>query len=101
MARKHYYDYGDKVRCTVTFTDADGVVHDPTAVFFSFFSPSDDEATTYEYSQDAQLVRVSTGVYYVDLDCDEAGPWRFRFYATGTGQAAGESYFTVKESAFD
>jgi hypothetical protein len=91
------YDVGDEVRITGTFTDADGNAQDPTAVFFAFLAPSATSATTYEYGTDAELVKDSTGVYYVDLDLDEAGLWRYRFYSTGTGQAADEGYLHARE----
>ena len=91
------YDVGDEVRCTGTFTDADGTVHNPTAVFFSFSAPSATSATTYEYGTDVEVSRASTGVYYVDVDVDEEGKWRYRWYSTGTGQAADESYFHARE----
>lgn len=91
------YDVGDEVRCTGTFTESDGTVRNPSSVFFSFSAPSDTSATTYEYGVDTDIVRASTGVYYVDLDIDEAGVWRYRWYSTGTGRAADEAYFHVRE----
>ena len=96
----NHYDVGDLVRVRGTFTDADGDVHDPTAVLFTFKAPSDDEATSYTYGEDAELVKSSTGVYYVDVDADEAGDWWCRFHATGTGQAAAERSFKVEASKF-
>ena len=94
------YDYGDVVRCTGTYTDADGTAQDPAAVFFEFTDPSGN-TTEYEYGTDEELIKSSTGVYYADIDCDECGFWYYRHYATGTGQAAVEGRFRVKESRFD
>lgn len=90
------YDVGDLVRVTGTFTDSSGNAQDPTAVYCAFKDPSGN-VTTYQYGQDAALEKSSTGVYYVDIDVDEAGVWYYRWYATGTGQAAGESTFSVRE----
>lgn len=95
-----WYDKGDRVRCTGTFTDSAGAAQDPTAVFFQFKDPSDN-ATTYTYGVDAELVKSSTGVYYVDVDADEEGTWTYRLYSTGTGQGAAQSTFGVKKSEFD
>jgi uncharacterized protein YfaS (alpha-2-macroglobulin family) len=94
------YHVGDAVRITGTFTDADGDAHDPSAVFAEYIGPSDAEATELIYGTDVELVKASTGVYYVDVDADEAGTWHYRFYSTTGGQAAGESEFDVAESAF-
>lgn len=94
------YDLGDEVRCTGTYTDSAGTVQDPAAVFFQVEDPSGNK-TTYQYSVDAELVKASTGVYYVDVDLDECGFWTYRHYSTGLGQAAAEKRMRVKESRFD
>lgn len=94
------YDLGDLVRCTGTFTDADGNAQDPAAVFAQVQDPSGNTAE-YEYGEDAALVKDATGVYHVDVDCDEVGWWYYRIYSTGSGQAADETKFLILESAFD
>ena len=95
------YDYGDDVRVTGTFTDADGTAQDPTAVLFSY-KVGTGTATTYTYGEDEELVKSATGVYYVDIDASTADTeiW-CRFYSTGTGKASEEHVFQVGESEFD
>jgi len=34
------------------------------------------------------------------VDADEVGTWYYRYYSTGTGQAAGEGTFDVLETEF-
>lgn len=92
-----HFDQGDKPRLTATFEDADGTDTDPTAVLFKFVDPSGN-ATTYTFGVDAELVKSAVGIYYVDVDCDEAGTFRWRWYSTGTGQAAEEGWFVVEPS---
>jgi len=94
------YQVGDLVRCTGTFTDADGNAQDPDAVLCQVLDPSKTLAE-YEYGTDPELVKDSTGVYHVDVDVDAAGWWKYRFYATGTGQAADEERFRAEDSEFD
>lgn len=93
------YHVGDKVRCTGTFETAAGTDTDPSAVLFKVETPSGTQ-TTYTYGTDAELVKSATGIYYVDVNCTEAGTWHYRFYSTGTGQAASEESFKVKDSFF-
>jgi hypothetical protein len=93
------YDVGDVVRCTGTFTDADGNVVDPTAVTFKFEDPSGNE-TSYVYGTDPEVVRVSQGVYRVDVTIDESGIWYYRFVSTGTGAAASEEFFKIRPTRF-
>lgn len=86
------YDVGDTVRATGTFTDplnSDAAI-DPAAVYVTVTDPSDN-ATTYQYGTDAEVVRSDAGVYYIDIDLDEAGKWTYRWYSTGTGKAAEKS----------
>lgn len=94
------YQLGDAVRCTGTFSDSAGSPQDPAAVLFEFRDPSENIGS-YQYGQDVELVRSATGIYYTDVDCDEAGWWHYRFYSTGAGQAADEEQFRVADSVFD
>lgn len=93
------YDLGDKIRTKGTFTDENGAVHDPDKVYYKIMKP-DGTVTAYEYGVDVELVRVSTGVYSVDIDIDAVYDWWYRFYSTGVGQAAGENTFRVRQTAF-
>lgn len=91
------YDKGDLVRATGTFTTSAGAATDPTAVFVKYTNPSG-SITTLTYGTDAALVKDSTGVYHVDIDANAVGAWTYRFYSTGTGQAAAEGDFFVKSA---
>jgi hypothetical protein len=94
------YDYGDLVRITGTFTDASSVVQDPSSVFFQYKTPAG-STTAYTYGTGTQIVRSGAGTYYYDLNCSTVGWWSYRWYATGTGQSAGEGALRVQESEFD
>lgn len=100
MATMGTYDLGDLVRISAAFSDANGAALNPTAVYCKVKNPNG-TITAYTYGTDAALVRASTGSYYVDVDANTAGVWKYRFHSTGTGQAAAESWFTVEESEFD
>lgn len=93
------YDKGDLVRITGTFTDSAGDATDPAAVYFKFTTPAG-ATTSYQYGVDAEIVKSSTGIYYVDVDANASGTWYYRYYSTGTGQAAEEGAFTIDRSNF-
>ncbi len=90
------YAEGNIVRLTGTFTDADDVALDPTVVKAVIERP-DGTKTTYTYGTDPELTRSSEGVYKISLDTTGfPGVWLYRWYSTGTGQAANtNSYFDV------
>ena len=79
--------------------DSAGAAVDPTAVLCKVRKP-DGTITTLTYGVDGALVKAAVGSYYTDVVATEAGIWAYRFYSTGTGQAAGETSFRVRESSF-
>lgn len=92
------YDVGDLIRVSAAFTSS-GAALDPTALTARYKTPSG-ATTTLVYGTDAGLVKDSTGNYHVDVSATEAGVWYYRFASTGTGQAASESAFRVRATAF-
>lgn len=92
------YDLGDLAHVTVAFTTSAGVATDPTAVNFKYRLADDVAWTTLVYGVDAALVKSSVGNYYVDVNCDAVGMARYRWWSTGTGQAAVEDSFLVYDS---
>lgn len=47
--------------------------------------------TTYHYGAGGDsdaLVRLSTGIYYIDVTVDLPGEWYYGFYSTGNAQGA-------------
>lgn len=89
------YDQGELLRATGTFKTSADALLDPSVVLFEFRKPGA-AVVLYTYPTDTQLVKDSTGVYHVDLSLDTAGAWVYRWYSTGTGQAAEPGEFTVK-----
>lgn len=91
------YDVGQIVRFKGTFTDPNNndAPIDPTDVYIAYLDPSEN-LTTLHYDVDVDLKKESTGIYYVDVEMDEAGRWYYRVYSTGVGQAAGEAFVDVK-----
>lgn len=93
------YDLGDLVRVTAAFTNTAGTAIDPAAVFFQAKDPNG-TLTEYTYGTDVELVRDSLGNYHADVAAAAAGTWHYRFYSTGSGQAAETGSFTVERSEF-
>jgi hypothetical protein len=93
------YDEGDLVRVTGTFTNAAGTAVDPAAVTAYCRNPSR-VVTTFVYGTDVEVVRSATGVYYMDINANEPGLWRYGFRSTGSGQGADEHRFYVEGSSF-
>ena len=91
------YEFGQLVRIRGEFTRlSDGAAIDPTTVKVSVRRPGG-KVTTYQYSTDVEVVKLRTGVYYLDVSANAYGTWTYRWFSEGTGQAADESVFQVKQ----
>lgn len=95
MSAENKHDLGDLVKVTGTFTDPDNsdAAIDPTVVKLSFRNPAG-TVTTWTYGG-GEITKVSTGVYTANIDANAAGRWYYRWWSTGTGQAAEEQSFQV------
>ncbi len=87
------YEVGDLVRITGTWTDSASSAVDPTTVLAEHTDPSGNNTAL---TVGGGITKDSTGIYYYDIDVDEAGTWIYRFYGQGGGaaaQGANESHF--------
>ncbi len=74
-----------------------GTLTDPTTVTFSITEPNGTQ-TTYVNGTDAEAVKDSTGVYYVDWTITQAGRHYWKWAGAGTVITAEEESFTVRKS---
>src|SRR5689334_164470 len=87
------YVEGQGLRVSAEFR-ADRALTDPSAVRFKLKKPSDDDTEVFTYGTDDEIVRESTGKYYVDLTLDESGSWHYRWESDGV-VTAGQNRFRV------
>lgn len=99
MAHK-IWDRNDAIRVKVTFKDTSGLTVDPTTVTFKYIKPDSVAIVTKVYLTDAEVIRQTKGIFYIDLIVDVEGIWRWRWEATGAAVAADEGSFGVKDSEF-
>ena len=87
------YQQGQLLRVTFTFKTGGVTPVDPAVVKFEYKKPG---AAAVTHTYPTVIAKDATGVYHVDLDLDTSGPWVYRAYSTGSGQAAEPGDFTVK-----
>lgn len=88
------YQIGDSVTLDALFKNLAGVATDPGTVTFRITKPNG-TVVTYVYGTDIQLVKDGTGDYHVDIACDQAGQWFYRWTGTGAVAAAEDGEFMV------
>ncbi len=93
------YDSGDLVVISAAFTDRNSAALDPSTVTFKIKDPNNLD-TTYVYGTDAEVVKDSVGNYHIDISAAIVGRYYYRYESTGTGQAAEEGSFEVKDGVF-
>lgn len=89
------YVEGQGIRLTGQFRDDVGRLADPNGIYVRIRTP-DSVVVTYVYLTDSELVRLSTGVYYIDLDLEQDGCWAFAWGSTGALQALTDGTFDVR-----
>jgi|SRR5690606_12147698 len=88
---------GNGVTSTQEFKNSSGVLTNPTSVTVTVREP-DDTKTTYTYGTDPEVVRDSTGIYYISIVPDAAGPWGFYWLGTGTVPRSTEDFVLITPS---
>ena len=92
MARKVFAN-GTIVKARITFTNPDTKAKvDPTSVTVAVRKPSG-TSTTYTYGVSPELVKESTGVFYVPISLSEDGTFVWKW----TGSAVGMSVVVYDE----
>ena len=96
------YDLGDRVKVytSTPFATAAGVDIDPTTVTITIKTPAG-VSTAYVYITDPEVVRVTTGDYYMLLNASQEGEWPYRIAgldALGNYMGADEGSFMVHQS---
>jgi hypothetical protein len=94
------YDIGDRVKIYTTFQDEDGVAVDPDVVKFVVKTPADVE-TTYTYDVEADVQKEATGDYWMLVNADESGEYKYRIFGETSGgdnMGADEGRFKVRAS---
>ena len=100
----NYYDIGDVVRTSSTFTDTGGLRADPTTVHWVITTP--DGADTVASRSDTEpltntISRTTDGVYFGDVLATGSGTYWYRYNSTGNITSAAEANFRVRNRRTD
>ncbi len=96
-----YYDIGDIVRVSSTFTDTGGTKADPTTVNLVKTTPDGADtvftrtgATTG--TVDSITRGTTAGTYFSDITTTSSGPYWYRYSSTGVVTSLAEANFIVR-----
>ena len=93
------YQLDTTVQLNGTFTEADGVtLVDPTTVTIAVQDPTG-VITEYTVVTTPAVVRVSTGIYYLQIEPTISGVWIYKWQGAGVlNVTSPDTYFTVQPS---
>lgn len=92
------YDAGDVIRLRATFMASGGARVAPASVYL-LVKPPGGQVSTYGYP--AGISSAATGCFFNDILASVTGEWVYRWVGQPSqGQSAGESTFTIRQSAF-
>jgi hypothetical protein len=87
---------GNVVQVYAKFKDKHNALIDPTTVSVKIRTPAGVD-TTYTYGVNPEVLKESTGVYYININTTgQTGTWFAKWTSTGTGQGVGQTNFTVE-----
>ena len=93
------YEYGSSPILTVTIRNQAGAIVDPATLIFRYKSSHGAGIITYVYGTDPELVRETTGIYSVELYCEDSGAWDWEFKATSPNCVL-QGEFHIQNSLF-
>ena len=101
----NYYDIGDIVRTSSTFSDTGGTNTDPSTVHYVVTTPAGVDSVHTRAGADVgtvdTVVRVSSGVYFRDVTATASGTYWYRYNSTGNITSAAEANFRVRNRRTD
>lgn len=93
------YDLGNVIKLSANFQNNSTDV-DPGSVEVKIKTPIGTNES-FTYGEDSEVVKSSTGDYFINYTPLYEGKYSFRWVATGTNASAAEASFLITESLFN
>jgi hypothetical protein len=102
----NYYDVGDIIRTSSTFTDTGGTKTDPSTVHYVFTTPAGVDSVHTRVGAttgtvDTVVRGATAGTYFRDVTATSSGTYWYRFNSTGNITSAAEANFRVRNRHTD
>lgn len=94
------YALGQPVFVHAQFKNENEALTDPTDVTCTITYPNGTQAS-FVYGTDSEVTKTSTGIYKCTIATTASGSHHYRWTGEGALVGAEESFFKVRDSAFD
>lgn len=86
------------IRIKARVRDIDGVLTNPQSIEFELEKPGENVYSTYNIT--SGIVHESTGIYYIDLDVDMVGKWKYSWFTYGNVTSSWKGFFQVEDARY-
>ena len=71
------------IRIKARIRDIDGALTNPQSIEFELEKPGETSYSVFTTLSTPAIVNESTGIYYIDLDVDMIGKWKYSWFTYG------------------
>lgn len=86
------------IRIKARVRNIDGVLTNPQSIEFELEKPGETSYSTY--NTNTGVTNESTGIYYIDLDVDMVGKWKYSWFTYGNVTSSWKGFFQVEDSRY-
>jgi hypothetical protein len=88
------------IRIKARVRDIDGTLTNAQSIEFELEKPGETSYSTYTILSTPAIIHESTGVYYIDIDVDIIGKWKYSWFTYGTVTSSWKGFFQVEDARY-
>lgn len=88
------------IRIKARIRNIDGVLTNPQSIEFELEKPGETSYSALTTVSTPAIVNESTGIYYIDLDVDMVGKWKYSWFTYGNVTSSWKGFFQVEDARY-
>jgi hypothetical protein len=88
------------IRIKARIRNIDGVLTNPQSIEFELEKPGETSYSAFTTISTPAIVNESTGIYYIDLDVDMVGKWKYSWFTYGNVTSSWKGFFQVEDARY-
>ena len=88
------------IRIKARVRDIDGTLTNPQSIQFDLEKPGETGYTSYGITSTPAVQTEGTGIFYIDLDVDMVGKWKYSWFTYGNVTASWKGFFQVEDARY-
>ena len=88
------------IRIKARVRDIDGTLTNPQSIQFDLEKPGETEYSSYGITSTPPVQTEGTGIFYIDIDVDMVGKWKYSWFTYGNVTASWKGFFQVEDARY-